>query len=444
MELRPYQLDAAERLLATRDKRLILHHSVGAGKTATAIHAAKQLGAESILVIAPALARPVWQREFNKWWPESGARSVRFGRTRKSLTIKQAVERDEAWAAKIQIISYELAAQLLPIPYDLVIIDELHNLGSPLSKQSKVVRKLFQNAPPRAALGLTATLYRTELKQLWCPLDLFWPEEFGKQTATKNIAYSFLQRYTHVQENDYGKSWNGSRNLPELQKRIGNRVHRVVEADFARFLPPLFAEIMYLDERRDNADVFVDWIADRTDARRIGVFTYLHASQAELVEAERGKTTLPVYVINGSQTVEERVRLLEDAAANPDGCIVFATVDSVRESLSLSFLKSALVFEWRTSPASAVQFLGRFARADSVGNAPTYVQYVAQPDDEGRAATLEERIKWVNELSKADTKSEKLAEIFSPRPMTEDRLEKLSLGMFKNFRPSLLETEDDE
>ena len=65
MKLYAYQKEGAH-WLAQRD-RALLADPMGLGKTAQAITAGKMISANKLLVICPAIARPHWRRELERW-----------------------------------------------------------------------------------------------------------------------------------------------------------------------------------------------------------------------------------------------------------------------------------------------------------------------------------------------------------------------------------------
>ncbi len=120
-----------------------------------------------------------------------------------------------------------------------------------------------------------------------------------------------------------------------------------------------------------------------------------------------------------------------------------ATSEAIRESISLSFCKRVLVFEWRTSPAQALQLMGRFARQDADVSQKIHVQYVVRPGEETRAEILVSRIRDINQLFGTGHKNELLGTVFQPRPQTEEYLENMFAAMMSTVRDTK-EWEDED
>ena len=440
--LRPYQQAALDRWEAIQPKRLILAHATSAGKSLTAVRCAEVIGARRVLVVVPAMGRPTWIKEMQKW-SAYAPHPIIHGRARSGLSKAKVAARDAAYGADVQVVSYTLLKEIDNAPRDILVFDEVHALRDPLSKQSKIVRAYLKAHPRTPALALSATPIPTEVKQLWNLLDTFWPRQFGAPAANGGISWAFQSAYCYREENEYGVRYSGSKSpaaLAELGARIAPFIHRVTDAEVAPYLPPLHAEPLYLDEPKEATALAVDW-ADMvgTDAGCRAVLVF-NRETAHDIAAALGTP----YLVSGEITPEARQKILDAASADPTSILV-ATSESVRESVSLSFAKRALVLQWRTSPASAIQLMGRFPRQDADISKPCYIQYAVLPGDESRAEVLTTRIQDINALMKADKKSEKLTEIFAPRVLTEERLDAMFSNMFSvvNSDPTDWEVEDE-
>lgn len=429
---RPYQIDAVRWFLARPDRRGIFAHATSAGKCLTSIDCGTALGATRILIAAPAIARPVWVKEFAKW-TNLEAHPIIYGRSRTSgLSKAKAAARDAAYAANIQVVSYKLLKDIDATARDLLIVDEAHALRDPLSAQSRIMRAFVHANPKMPVIALTATPVPTEVKQLWSPLHILWPNQWGKPQANGAVSWDFMSRYCERFENEYGVQYRGAKSdaaLAALATRLAPHVHRVTDHDVAQYLPPLHAQPLYIDEKRTEVDIAAEWYdgvrAETSDPVCVIAYTREAAwAIANKLGAE--------HVVTGAESPEKRQAIID--AARLSGGLLVATSESVRESISLSFCKRALILQWRTSPAQAIQLMGRFPRQDAESNRPCFIQYVVLPGDESRAEVLHERIAHIQALMKADRKGEQLQEIFSPRPLTESRLEDMFAQMFATAR----------
>lgn len=449
--LKPFQLAGIEFVLARPAFRAILAMATGAGKTRTALEIARRLNVKRLLVLGSAQSRAVWPKEAEFWTPELALRSVRFGKGNKSLTKKEAAEREAAYAAPMQVCSFALAKHLDGPPPDLLIVDEAHALKSPTSRQGRLVREYVHANPQMPVLLLTATPAPREIQDIWHLVETIAPGYLGEPTDTHDVPWSFKRQYCLSKEGWQGrKVYYGANtgNLPRLAKKLEPLMFRVSDAEVAAHTPKLNANILWVDEPKiKDFDIATDWMEGREfdESTHIGLFAWTHDTAHKLADAARARGW-PVTLITGHMHPEQRAMALEAAAASPRACIV-GTAGSLAESISLSFIKQALVFEWRTTPGQAIQFSGRFARQDSKTMAPTYLLYVARTDDETEAKLLRTRLGAAAALYEQDFRASELQELMAPREMTEERLVQLSAAMFAVSRVSLggfLEEDEDE
>jgi hypothetical protein len=442
--IRVYQQAAIDRLLARPDKRLILAHPTGSGKTRTALEAAKAMGAESLLIFGSASSRLTWVREAERWWPEVQVHNIRWGKANKSLTKREQVARDLAYAAKHQVISYTLAKHLDASPRSLVIIDESHKLKSPTSQQSRIVKAFLRAHPDVPVLALTATPIPNELQDIWNLVDTLFPGYLGEEDPdTGDISWSFKRQYClkELREWDGGSAtvYHGANplTLPRLRKKLEPIMHVVSASEVAQFAPELQASILWIDDpKQTDVQTAAEWLEAREadGSTHVGLFAWHHVTARQLADVAREAGWVTT-IITGSMHPEQRQIALDVCRQAPRCCII-GTAGSLMESISLAFIKQALVFEWRATPGQALQFAGRFPRPDG-GTESTYLQYVARPDDESAAKTLRARLDVVADLQGKDEKTDLLRELMAPRALTEEYLHQLSLAMFSESRVSL-------
>lgn len=441
--LRPFQSAAVTFYMARPDKRAIFAHATSAGKTLSAIGCAGALGAKRILIVCPAVARGTWKQQFNKWTSAS-AHPIQHGRSRTGLSKRVSAARDAAYAAEIQVVSYNLLKQVSTDARDLIIFDEVHALRASLSQQSKIARAYLLAYPGLPALGLTATPIPTEVKQIYNPLDTFWPGQWGKRKPGLDGSWDFEGRYCERVENEHGVSYRGSKSpsaLADLSTRLTPYIHRVTDKEVAAFLPPLHASPLWLDERQASTSVATDWLGLELErgTTHMAIVAFNRETAHELAE-----TLNSPFLVTGEQTPEQRANVIAACAAAPFGVLV-ATCESIREAISLSFCQAALIFQWRSSPAQAIQLMGRFRRQDAKDlTTPVRIEYVVMPGEERRAELLSSRIADIQQLMAADSNSEVLQEVFKPRELSEEQTRNLMLKMFENFSPDWADWSDDD
>lgn len=143
----PYQ-ERGREWLKLKNRRY-LGDQMRLGKSVQSIIAAEDLGAQRILVLAPAVAVPNWRVEFPKWW--------------------------KGKFPKVQVLSYSRAINLPTLgKADLVICDEAHYLKTPSAERTKTAFKAAKTAD-RAWL-LSGTPMPNHPGELWAPVKALWPE----------------------------------------------------------------------------------------------------------------------------------------------------------------------------------------------------------------------------------------------------------------------------
>lgn len=120
--------------------------------------------------------------------------------------------------------------ELNPKDYDLIVLDESHNLKNNKTRKFLVVKLALSTIKKKLLLSGTSIKNRTI--EFFTTLNLIDPNEF------KNMHY-FAVRYANGHINDYGKwDYSGSSNLEELYKRISPYFLRRLKKDVLPSLPP--------------------------------------------------------------------------------------------------------------------------------------------------------------------------------------------------------------
>lgn len=190
-EILPFQRKGAA-FLASR-RRALLADEQRVGKTPQAIAAVEHVGARSVLVLCPAIARYNWLREFMRWAGRSGAAISERG--------------DEAHPA-LTVCSYNLLIQQpvyrqLARRWDVVINDESHFLKNEESKRTDAAYKIGVAA--LQCWNLTGTPMPNHAGELHPMLYAFGVTRLGY--------YDFINHYCEVDET--------------TGKVLGNRPERV-------------------------------------------------------------------------------------------------------------------------------------------------------------------------------------------------------------------------
>lgn len=175
-------------------RRAILADEMGLGKTIQAIEASEDFF--KILVIAPKTIHKNWEREIGKW-------SINKTVVRLEGNQKQKMAQINSFDQGYLVVNYELCRAnkegniylegLIKRGFDLVIVDEAHNIKNRKSQQSIGIRKICSKV--LCAYLLTGTPIVNRVDDLWPLLNLvnrklfssFWRfcNEHSKVTITQ-------------------------------------------------------------------------------------------------------------------------------------------------------------------------------------------------------------------------------------------------------------------
>jgi hypothetical protein len=410
----------------------------------------RALGANSACIIAPALARPVWAAEAIKWEFPHVVHSIKYGPERKNLSVKQMSQRAEAYAAPFRVISYDLLGKMPPGQFDFIIADECHEICNPLAAQSRQFKTLCKLNPNARILLLSATPARNDPRELWNLIDCLQSGWAGRPSKTGDAPWPFLNKWCISIPNDYapsGKVFGGinPHKADAFRELVGAHIYRITESQFAEFLPPLNAEPLYIDTKRTPLDIVSDILYQQTP---IVPHISLHCVHHELAlkfhsYALASYPKHHVEYIDGTIGVEERAKRIE-ACKNSERSILIATSGSVEQSISLSYVKFAAIFEWGKSIAKLAQLMGRFPRLDAESMVPTTVRYVVMPGEEAKVSKVFEAVTKFNAVLGADLKTSTLGDVFTARIFSQDEVIARMESIFGDARLSLMEDDDDE
>ena len=210
----PYQETGAG-WLAERSKAL-LADPMGLGKSAQAIAACDQIGAETILVVCPASVRETWRREFQK-----------FSALPRSVIV--LYKGQTPLAGCVNVASYEGATsnfltQLMEMQFDVGIFDEAHYLKSTSAKRTRTVygsggNKGLAHRCKRIWL-LSGTPAPNNPLELYPHCKALFSEAFPRKSGKPLDKQSFQNRYCITRNTGFGEQIIGGKNLSELKARL--------------------------------------------------------------------------------------------------------------------------------------------------------------------------------------------------------------------------------
>ena len=213
MNLYPYQ-EAGRDFLAA-NPRAYLGDTMGLGKSAQAIMAARALNPARSVVVCPASAVPNWQAEWEKW---DGPGTP-------------------------EIISYSsLIRRRNFAPADVCILDEAHYAKSPSAKRTRAALGLASKS--KHAWLLSGTPMPNNPTELWAPVRYLWPsiaEELNLRTAQE-----WMLRFCKVRQTPYGIKPYGVRSGAQLRQILNRIMLRRTIDEVGVDLPPLRVDLHHL------------------------------------------------------------------------------------------------------------------------------------------------------------------------------------------------------
>ena len=181
----------------------LLAMDMGTGKTATVIHAMKDLQEGRVLVLCPKPVIRVWEREIDRHWPRGPYRVISLLSRRSTETTKKKKERAETALAvgglntlNIVLCNYEAAIQpalshlFKSCEWDLVVLDESHRVKSPGGKASWLAKALGKEAKKR--LCLTGTPLPHSPLDAYAQFRFLDPDVFGTSFTRFKQKYAVL------------------------------------------------------------------------------------------------------------------------------------------------------------------------------------------------------------------------------------------------------------
>ena len=244
---------------------VLLADQPGLGKSKQALDAAKKMGAETILVICPAIAVPVWKSEAAKWRPDLAA-----------MTVREAMKNGKVpRRGRLLVASYDhlvankaLREKIGSIPHDLLVCDEAHAMKNPKAKRTMLIYGAGCAGGPNSLIGrVGATRILTGTPQLnhageWFPhLRALAPDRIEQRSFQAFVDHYCLKDVRSVRTKA-GKTVNIetiSGSNPETRKELAWRLkgfwlRRTVEQVMGD-LPPLRVEVRRLPAEMLDADV---------------------------------------------------------------------------------------------------------------------------------------------------------------------------------------------
>lgn len=192
---RPSQQADLEQIRAA-GYRALLNIQTGYGKTVVSCMAAVDAGAEVVLIIAPqSTHRGAWKKDVKL---VTGKEVRVLGNANKAQ--KQAIRDIEFGVPGFYVITPQLFTRIdstLWYP-DMLIVDEVHQLGNPGSKGQRKLSGYDNNDEPISlrstyVLALSATPARNNFERMWSVMRLLWPHLYLRDQVAYDNHWQWKQ-----------------------------------------------------------------------------------------------------------------------------------------------------------------------------------------------------------------------------------------------------------
>jgi len=190
-----------ELMLSGEFEGTALTDEMGLGKTVQVIAALRLINARRVLVICPKSMKKTWCREVERWWPGTSTHEVSGDANKRRKAIADGYSWPDVWdTPSVTVINWEAVRQhtrLAPYgsvnlkegestpkelnqPWDAVIVDEIHRVKDPTSKQARGAWSVAHAA--KIKIGMTGTPVANHLGDMWSIMHTVAPREAPQKT----------------------------------------------------------------------------------------------------------------------------------------------------------------------------------------------------------------------------------------------------------------------
>jgi len=266
LRLAPYQKIAL--LASLNQEGYGLFMEQGTGKTPVAVNrvnleASRKRkagkGMYRCLVICPKNLRMNWEKEFSRFSVHAGKVGVlRGGLFNRQRTLIDSVrdEDDCVWSVTVTSVDSikQTEAAIKRVPWDMVIVDELHYAKSASSTRFKQLRDIEESCS-KSRMGLTGTPIANTI------MDLFAQFEFlGKGVSGFSNFSAYRKFYGTFKKVDQGgtaiERLNGIRNVPLIQERLARIAFTITKAEADLQLPEKLYSVLEAEMTANQRELY--------------------------------------------------------------------------------------------------------------------------------------------------------------------------------------------
>ena len=184
-----------------RNNSVLIADDMGLGKSLEALVSIENRNAYPCLIICPANLKFNWENEVHKWLDRH---------------VGLIHKKEASFNEEIIIINYDILKKyqdkLMSIPFQSIILDEIHYCKSSKTNRTKLVRKIANKILIK--IGLTGTPILNRPNELISQLQIL-----DRLDPLGGYTY-FSKRYCQASYNRFGYTNKGADNLDELHTRL--------------------------------------------------------------------------------------------------------------------------------------------------------------------------------------------------------------------------------
>lgn len=243
-DLYTYQVEDSQKML--NGHNTLNFSEMGVGKTPETLEVIERGDFKHALILCPNSLRLEWQRQIEDWVGE-GMTAISSPDCYGRMGPLVYAYRD---GIKYMVLNYESLRNknhleiLSLMPIDIIIMDEIHKLRNPKTKQVRGAWEFVNGKPDTKVIGLSGSPIMNYPNDLYIPLSIVDKDEFSRSMAGYN---QFMYHYGLWADGRYGTYMYGSRNMPELKERTSPYIIRRTKKEVLPFLPEKYYRRVQLE-----------------------------------------------------------------------------------------------------------------------------------------------------------------------------------------------------
>ncbi len=229
---------------------------MGTGKTPTTLAIVEASGAKCPLILCPNSIRLEWVRQIEDWVGEG--LSVTSNWDKLQPIVYSFVKNN----VKYRILNYEVLRKkehrevLELIPWDFIVMDEIHKTRNPKTKLVKGLWEFLPKISPECKIiGLSGSPLMNHPADLYVPLSIIHPEKYKRDLQSWRY---FMYQYCFWADGQFGPYVYGTRNMEKLREETKPFVIRRTKKEVLPFLPEKYYRRVLLEMQPDQKKLYKD------------------------------------------------------------------------------------------------------------------------------------------------------------------------------------------